>query len=206
MSKSKIVLLIVITIAIIASIVAAQQLNKHSITINPSGSDIPTTLYEGSSNGEKQIAQFSTKSTLSLQDGYYCLVANDKKYSAAEQCFTVYKKDKTIDFKPSYSGEYLASLLTEAEQAAITSSLQARYSQPLTGFNTTNGALVDDGTWFVGSLTQKTAQPSEQGDVYKYILHKTDGTWQVTAKPQLVISSSEHPDIPKLIVDTANNL
>ena len=206
MTRSKIIILILVIIATIFGILLLQQLSKRTIDIILSGDDFSVILYNGDTADELEIAELSNSMALSLHDGYYCAVVVGEKYSAAEQCFVVYKKNKTIEITPEYSVEYLASLLTEPEKQLIEQTLQTTYPQTITGFTPAAGALVDNGMWYVGALTQKTESRSEQGDTYRFILHKVGDAWQFAAKPQLVISSPDFPDIPKTVVEAANNL
>lgn len=206
MNRSRITIIIVVALAIVAAIVSAQILSKRTITIHLDDTDYSVSVFAGSSANEQRITTIEADETLSLGDGYYCLVVQGEKYAASEQCFVVYKADKTIDVLPTYSSDYLGSLLTESEMAAIQDTVTQSHAGVIGNYGFTAGKLLGKGEWYVGSLTEKTASASEQADKYRFIAYKDTTGWAIKAKPLLVISAADYPDIPKYVIDSANDL
>lgn len=205
MSKTKIVITTIVVIGIVTAIITLQVLSKRTVTLELQG-DFTAELYDGTPDDGTYLSDITGGTTLSLKDGYYCAVPKDERYVADATCFAVFKQDKDVTLTPAYSAAYLATLLTEAEQNQIQSLLENTYGAILDGFDSAGGSLVVNENWYVGALTQKTKSRSEQGDTYRFILHKVGDAWQVAAKPQLVISSPDFPDVPKTVVEAANNL
>lgn len=204
-TKGKITITVLVVIGIVGGIIAGQQLNKHAVDITLTGSDYAVEIYEGEPDDGKLITSISASQQLSLKDGYYCSLVNGEKYDKSKTCFSVYKNDTDVTIDPSYNSEHLAELLAP-RQDTINNSIAATYPALQSGYVLDPGQLVNKGEWYITTITQQTASASEQGDIYRLILHKNGDTWAVAAPPRIVLSSVEHKDIPKSVVQRANNL
>jgi hypothetical protein len=139
---------------------------------------------------------------LQLQDGNYCVESTNKNYSQTPVCFTVDDKDMSVVVDPNYSKDYLSELLP-SEIDSINLLIQNTYKEVIDGFVLKQGALLGHGEWYGGTLTQRVAR-SDQGDVYRFLLKKTDGIWNVIVNPKIILSKFDYPAIPFDILDTVN--
>ena len=197
MSKSKIALLIVFIILVIAAIIVGLFLQNRSVTITANTS---VDLF----SGDSKIATVNGTQTLRLRDGEYCTVAIDAAYSKDKQCFMVFKQNKEVNIITGYSKEELASRL-DGELKAIKTVVAARYAKIINQYTICKGELLGDGTWYGGVLRDKVASVSDGGNYYYFIMHKED-TWQLKATPSVVMSKISNETIPGTIVEYANTI
>lgn len=195
--------LIVLGLIIGAGYGVAYYLSFKKVGITIDKPNITADIYQGATDSESGPTGVKTvtihgSTTLSLQPGAYTVVIiNSKNIAPTYLTFTVAGKDMSVDVNPSYSTEYLASLLP-SRQAAINSTLMAKYPQ-LSNFTINKGALYDDGTWYGTTLIQ-SAQAGNNGDVYRTILHFVNNTWTIVAAPALVLSTSDNKSVPLTIL------
>ena len=182
----------------------------HKVTIDVQKDDLTVDVYQAQPGVDEHdatsgIKQGSVKGRgeLNLQQGDYYILPQGKKYDPTEIPFSVNDKDVTIKVNPGYSLEYLAAELVK-ELPAIKATITAKYPMATSNFQLNDGKLYQDGTWYGTTLAQY-AQPGQNGDVYRTVLHKVNGTWQFAAAPELVLSAPLHKDIPESILSDLNS-
>jgi hypothetical protein len=207
MSKFKFFVIIVVVALCIGIGVFRSFLIQHSVAITlntPSA-----TLFEADASKNntvvKKIRDLTSSTTVSMSDGYYCIIASGKMYSSDPICFTVYKKDMSVVVSPAYSKTHLDTVL-KTEQSAITTSFLTRYSHIISNYVVCNGSLYDRGQWYAATLSQKKQSPADSVDTYRFVMKKEGGTWSIVANPRIVLSKFDFNDIPIAVLSNANNL
>ena len=196
--------LILTIVMVVSGIIIGLQLSNRTLSMKLSGSNYTVTLYDGTKEANKPITTIEASQELTVKNGYYCYVVDGENYSDEEMCFSVYNANKEVTITPTYSSEYLASLLS-TERNSINSTIQRQYGSILNSYENKTGKLIGDGSWYIGILQEKIVNPGELFDTYVYILKKSNTTWAIAAKPSLVISGVEFNTIPKNVVNEANS-
>lgn len=206
------IIIMALTAGTVATIIYINSFQKVSVTL---GEDVTeATLYkvnpeEGHDHEIKGDPQQKiTKSgELSLQNGAYYIIPEGEKISKEEITFTVDNGPLSVDVRPSYSDEYLISLLN-SEQAAITQVITDKFPSNMANYVIKEGALYKKGEWYGALLMSNASNPDlrSQSDYYRIILHKENGVWSVVQTPQLVLSAAEFKDVPADILRAVNKL
>lgn len=202
MSKSKIIVLILITLLLIGGIIFSYFSSYRNVTIDIKESPVDLFL---ASDVDNKLQSITTDTTLSLRDGYYCVKPIDIKFNSSLKCTTVYKTDTKIMADFDYSDEYLNKLL-EPQQADINSVIKDSYKETIGNYNICNGKLYEKGKWYGAILVQKKAHPSDSIDYYRVVLQKDNNKWIISAKPSIVLSKYDYKNIPVNILSQVNNL
>ena len=199
MSKSKITIALLFTLAVIAAIIGGLFLQQHKVDIT---TNTPVELF----SGDNKVATIDTQQELSLNDGEYCAVAVNDTYSKDKDCFMVFKKDKEVTLDIAFSKDELASKL-EGEYAAIKEVITAKYATIINQYTICKGELLGDATWYGGILRDKVASLSDGGNYYYYIMKK-DANWNLKTTPNVAISlyEPESKDIPEKVVKYVNTM
>lgn len=169
-------------------------INGINVTLTHSSKDSKT----------KIIDRFNSSKVLSLQAGKYCINPSGDNIDSSSICFEVKNKPMTIKVDPSYSEEYLSTILTN-ELPTLSSLINTTYAPIIGGYDIDSGKLYSKGEWYATTLTEKVA-PSDRGDIYRLIAHKENGTWKITAFPQITISRLDYPGIPVNIIRDVNKI
>lgn len=214
MSRKNIILLsitgVIAAALIIGGFAFRYYSSFHKVTIDVQKGDLTVDVYQAQPGVDEHDASSGIKQgtvkgsgELNLQQGDYYILPQGKKYDPTEIPFSVNDKDITVKVSPGYSLEYLAAELTK-ELPAIKAAITAKYPIATSNFRLNDGKLYEDGTWYGTTLTQY-AQPGQNGDVYRTVLHKVNGSWQFAAAPELVLSTPLHKDIPESILSDLNS-
>jgi len=203
MSRFKIIFLLFVMVSIVVGIFIFLHIASFSSVSFILKEPVVGSVYKVVGDKKEQQPQTIGSSViLQYQNGDYCVVPTDKKYSQTPICFTVNDKDMSVDFNPNYSKYYLSELLP-SEIGSINVIIQEQYKDVIDNFVLKQGALLGLGEWYGGTLTQKVAR-SDQGDVYRFLLKKTNGAWGIVAYPQIVFSKFDYPSVPFTVLDTVN--
>lgn len=207
MSRFKIVLLFVGFIVLIGSVLVLQFIwSFHTVTFsNPDKVTLNVRkVIDGVS--QKQINHIVVDSlSIGFQNGDYCAEVDSTIYDTKPLCFTVNNKDVSLLVGLDYSKTKLSDLLLN-EVDAVQSVITQKYSDVVGNFNIGSGVLYGRGDWYATTLTQKVAHKSEQGDVYRVLLQKSDEKWNIVAYPQIVLSKYGYPNVPINILNDVNKL
>lgn len=205
MSKFKIILFVVIGVGLTVLFIIWQYMfSFHSVNFIV-GKDVTVEVYKVINNKEQPTFQtVSANINLSLQNGDYCTIPIDSKYDTDPICFKVQDKDISVTIDPNYSKDYLENLLLP-QLVQINSIVSSKYSSIINDYTFKTGQLYGKGEWYGGTLTKKVA-PSDRGDVYRFILKKTDNKWGVVAYPQISLNKFDYPNIPVDILNSVNKL
>ena len=157
---------------------------------------------EGDLDGQDSLGKLQSSGTLRLKTGdYYVVPSGDRTSSEA---IKIQLKDDTesIDIKPYYSEDYLASAFSD-QIADINSVISDKYSSIISNYTIDEGKFYHYGDWYGTTLYN---EPTREGgsDTYGVILHKVDGAWQIAATPEMVFRYSDHKDVPADIIDAVN--
>lgn len=206
MNRKKIIVIIIFIVAIITTVIIWGIISSfHKLTLY-SPNNISVSLYNKSDSKKVSALSLSNnKTSISLGNGDYCIASTDSRYSSIPACFSVDGKDNTINFNPGYSDTYLDSLL-ESQISDIQAVINNKYKQIISNYIVDPGKLMVMGDWYITTLTQKVERVSDQGDVYRIVLHKVNDVWSVAAGPKIVLSSKEFKDIPFEVLDSANRM
>lgn len=206
MNKSKTTLLISIIVIFFVGIGSfgiwryfASFYSVHINTVNNIGVEFYKVV-----SGKNQDVKNIKSSTLSLQNGNYCIKPSDTIYDNTPTCFTVASKDKTVNINPNYSTVHLAGLLSQ-ELDQVNAVINLKYAAIIDNYIVATGQLYGLGQWYGTTLTTRTA-PSDRGDVYRVILKKENNIWTVVAFPQIVLSKYDYPSVPFDVLSAVNKL
>lgn len=163
----------------------------NSDTTNSCSNDCPDVIKES----------LQKSGQVRLLDGLYSVTPSGNNINTERIYITVNKDATTFTISPSYSEEYLKTVLL-SETTFIQSALRAVYPNISEQYYVSDGKLYAQGDWYITSL-----MPLSNGsvDVYYVILHKTDGVWKIAAKPSLYFTYAEYPSILKNVLYQANS-
>jgi hypothetical protein len=181
----------------------------HKVTFNVKPANMSVDIYRirteiAESHEGTKIGSVKNGQELSLQEGKYFAVPQDKKYNESDIDFAVVDSDITVDIHPSFNPGYLDSLLKK-ELPVINQTILAKYPKITRGGFTLNpGKLYRDGTWYGTTIKQPGAAPDQNGDIYRVVLHKENGIWKFSTIPQIVLTAPENPSVPEDVLSDLN--
>lgn len=197
--KFRIVIYVISLVLIGTVYILNKNAGLRTVTVETKG---PTITLSRDSN-KSVVGTTANTLTLRLEDGYYCVTADDKKYTSKPSCFTVYKKDMNFIYNPDYSSDYLATLL-ESEKASINTVINTMYSAFISDYVVCDGSLYGLGDLYGTVLYKKPTRQNDNIDVYKIVLRKKDNVWSIINKPVIVLDSTTFADIPVSILKSIN--
>lgn len=193
---------------IVAYIGITYYMSFHSVTIHLQGLDKSADVYreilgkDGRPEGSGiKVASLQQSKTISLQAGNYYVTPTTINIDQTNISFVVTNSNVSVTVNPGYSSTYLTSILP-AKLPAINAFLTATYPQ-LSDFTVNPGSLYLDGTWYGTTLVQN-AEPGNNGDVYRLVLHYANNKWSVAAMPQLVLTAVANKNVPFSILHELN--
>lgn len=206
MSRFKIIIAIVLFAALVAGLfIGRYALSLHQVSFTVT-KDLKVNVYQViNSVNQNSNTTVGDSAKISLQNGNYCAQPTDSKYDNTPVCFIVEGKDTSVTVEPNNSTNYLAQLLPD-ELTAINAVINQKYSAIIGNFTVTTGALYQHGEWYGGTLTQNVSQASDQGDVYRFVLHKMNNMWEVAAFPQIALNKYDYLNIPYDVLSATNKL
>lgn len=148
------------------------------------------------------IKEVASGQTIKLKRGDYLIVSQPSD-DYSQQILNISLKNSRVDVKvnPDYTSHKL-NVLFNAEQANITKTIVAKYSNFASLYKVGEAKLYKKGEWCGVKLTP--LDPKQ--DIRKIILKKDSGAWLVvTDPPPIVIGAPIYPDIPKEIISDVNN-
>jgi len=195
---------VLVVLLVAGLLVGRWVLSFHTVTFTNANTISAVLTNDTDDENQKTVQTITGATEVQLQDGTYCLLPTDKKYSQSLDCFDVKGADltHTIDF--DYSKDTLAELLSP-QQTTLNTMISATYKPLSDQYVLKDGELFAKGEWYAATLTTKVAA-ADQGDVYRVILHKEADEWKIAAYPQIVISKQAFPNIPVDIIEQANRL
>lgn len=212
MKKLIIIAISIIVIAIISAFVFMQASSYHKVTFAFGDDVTEATLFKikesEAGNHEiegEEIQKITASSEVSLQSGGYYVIPNGEKVSRSDIGFTVADQDMTVDIKPGYSADYLKSAYAE-ELPAITAAMNEAFPLIASDYTPEQGALYEKADWYGAILTKKVADPRDERDFYRIVMHKVNGSWKVINQPQLVLASADFKDVPVEVLRSVNRL
>ncbi len=157
---------------------------------------------EGDLDDQDSLGKLQSSGTLRLKTGDYYVVPSGDRISSEAIKIQVKDDTESIDIKPYYTEDYLASNFSD-QIAEIDSVISDKYSSIISNYTIEDGKFYHYGDWYGTTLYN---EPTREGgsDTYGVILHKVDGAWQIAATPELVFRYSDHKDIPTDIIDLVN--
>ncbi|HET6746705.1 MAG TPA: hypothetical protein VFH06_01210 [Candidatus Saccharimonadales bacterium] len=201
-----ITIVIVVALLIAAASVTFYLLSFRNVTFTFKKTDLTANIYRSDDTDKKnKLADVKNNETIRLQEGNYAAFASGDNYDRAAVYFSVNKGDATVTIDPSYSDTYLKRALT-GELPAIKAALIKAFPFVATSFDINDGKLYKEGEWYATALTQRPADPRDEGDVYYTILKKENDTWTVIGKPSLVLTTVDFKDVPADIIKDANHI
>lgn len=211
MKKYIIIALSVIAIAIITAFIFVQTGSYHKVTFS-FGEDVTGgTLYgidgetaDHTIKGD-ELQKITNGSEVSLANGGYYVIPEGEKVAKDLISFTVADKDMTVNITPGYSSDYLKSAYA-TEQPAIQAAMDAAFPLIATAYTAKQGALYEKADWYGAILTKNVADPRDERDFYRIVMHKTENGWKVIGKPELVLTSAEFKDVPVALLRSVNKL
>lgn len=206
MSRKKTLLIatIVVFILLIAGFATINYRQSFkTVTLNVKREGVSVTIRNAGGGTVKEIPAQVGTTTFKLRQGTYQIIPSGNNISANPIPLIVTESGASVDIDPSYSGEYLETLLND-EIESINSLLVSTYPDVISNFTIKRGTLHKHGEWYTTTLIQDWFEPSVPGDVYRTVLHKEDGAWKIIAPPAIVLSAKEHPSIPREILDAIN--
>lgn len=212
MKKLIIIAISIIVIAIISAFAFMQVSSYHKVTF-AFGDDVTgATLFriKESEAGNHEIAgdeiqKITATSEVSLQNGGYYVVPEGEKVSKSDISFTVADQDMTVDVKPGYSDEFLKSAYVK-EKPAIETAMKQAFPLIASDYTPEQGALYGKADWYGAILTKKVADPRDERDFYRIVMHKANGDWKVINQPELVLTSAQFKDVPVEVLRSVNKL
>ena len=212
MKKLIIIAISIIVIAIISAFVLMQVSSYHKVTF-AFGDDVTGgTLFriKESEAGNHEIAgdeiqKITASSEVSLQNGGYYVIPEGEKVSKYDISFTVADQDMSVDVKPGYSADYLKAAYAK-ELPAIQAAMNQAFPLIASGYTPAQGALYEKADWYGAILTKKVADPRDERDFYRIVMHKTNGIWKVIEQPELVLTSAQFKDVPVDVLRSVNKL
>lgn len=190
--KKIILIIIALIVVVIGIIIGVNELTKRTVHfILPEGK-YTVDIY----SGENKITNLSASGDVRLHDGIYAYRVIGDHYKDASSSFTVKAGENIITISPTYTDEYLTTLL-DIERDPITTTISNTYKTPQ-DYNTVI-KLRNLGEWAIAALTP-TPVRGQLSDTFYSVLHKEDSVWKIIAPPQLTINAKAYPNIPKSIL------
>lgn len=200
MKKIVIISLILIITTIGGTILGISLLNYRTIGFKLTEKDYSVRIYEKGS--DKLIAELDKSEDLRLAKGEYYYVTIGSNTSVQEFDFNVDDDTTPITVRPSYSRDYLSSLIPD-QLISVQNLLKSSYGDIVKDYETERFRLYGAADWGAGYLIQKV-DPGQSPDIYRYVVQKKNGQWQFVATPQLIISKSAYPQIPDEVLQSIN--
>jgi hypothetical protein len=186
--------------------IVVYYLSFRTVTVTLKSPDMTGVIYRyDDKDKSSEVAKINASQSIKLQEGHYGYSANNTKYDNAPTLFTVGKNESTVTIDPSYSRQYLSTLL-ETELVSINTVITNTYGSLLTNYDVQAGSLYKKGEWYGAAIAEHITPDGNYGDVYRVVLHKIDSEWKIEAKPSLVLTKHDNPTIPKDIIGDINNL
>ncbi len=206
------IVLVAAAIVVCGILFAVDWLSYKNVVFNLSSETKSITVYDAdqyefysASNGDSSAANSGTlKATgqLRLKVGDYYVVPTGDTISLDAIKVQVDDDGTSIDIKPYYSEDYLASAFSD-QIATINTVVSDTYPTIISGYTIKDGTFYHYGDWYGTTLYNEPTR-EDGSDTYGVILHKVDGAWQIAATPELVFRYSDHKDIPTDIIDLVN--
>jgi hypothetical protein len=203
--NKKIVLLIAIMVIVLLAGVGFLSYTQSLKTVTFTIKNVTVGIYKATNTkANAKVTSLSKSGTIKLQQGNYVAIPNPgTHYDTTPIGFTVTGNDTSVTVDPSYSNDYLNTLLS-TELSAINEAITTTYPIVLSDFTLTVGHLYKQGQWYATTLPQ-VSNGGEQGDVYRTVLEKEGGTWKVVATPAIVLSTNENKAVPIAILKDIND-
>lgn len=210
--KKLAIVVVVATILIGGIVFLLDWLSYRNVTFNLSSDTKSIAVYgagyyetyteEGALDGQDSLGVLQSSGTLRLKIGEYYVVPAGDNLSADPIKVQIKDDTETIDVKPYYSEEYLASTFSD-QIPEITTIISDTYSKIIENYTIDEGTFYRYGDWYGTTLYSEVTREGGS-DTYGIILHRVDGTWRIAAAPELVFAYSDHKTIPTDIIEAVN--
>jgi len=208
MNKKMIATLLLFTLLIVSLFVGYYVLTYYRTTkeFTVTYENITSlTIYERGENGPEKttnsIASGSTLRVSQLSGDYYIEYKADDGY--ADDTVTIGDYDNSIDIKPVFSTEKLASLYRDEKAAAI-QAIKTKYPDLDELYEIKDDQLYRYGDWFGASLIYKGDSLFNKDNV-GLVMQKKSGSWSVVTDPPMpTVNTYTHEDVPADVAAAVN--
>lgn len=213
-TKKLIVIILVILLAMFASVFLYTNLQRNTLELNFIGQANTQTIkvysykQDAQTQNNKPITELSAQNNkVDLRPGEYLVQSEDSREFKPYSQIINLESDTVININPSYKREYL-NLLLKPQEAEIKNVIRRTINLP-PGYKINNGSLLKDTNWYGTTLSVDDVSQlkinQKNADIYRVVLKKVNNLWEVvTLPPEIIISNITYKDIPKEIINLAN--